>query len=243
MIEIELNPLLNWEQLAQQYHSKARIQIGNFLTESSIERILQCLQKEISWHLAYYDGKARLLSHEDLRKKTPEEVRNLQAHLAKVASSSAFHYIYDCYPLIRAYKEKWEPDLYLNRWLEFINGEVFLKVMRKLTGHADITRADSQATRYSQNQYLTRHNDDVPAEVRRAAYVLNITKNWDPNWGGYLQFFNKGKNLDDGFIPEFNTLNVFSVPQDHSVGCISQFAQRYRYTMVGWLRGPEELEF
>lgn len=239
MIEIKLNPQLNWDDLAEEYKHKQRLQIPNLLTDFSVERILQCLEKEIDWHLAYYDGSARLLSYKELREKTPEQFSELQTYLSKVARESVFHYMYDCYPLIRAYKENWQPDLFLNRWLEFINSEVLLSAMRKLTGHTDITRADSQATRYGPNQYLTRHNDDVPAEARRAAYVFNLTKNWDANWGGYLQFFNKEKNLSDGFIPEFNTLNIFSVPQDHSVGCVSQFAQRYRYTMVGWLRAPE----
>ena len=239
MIEIELNSQLNWDELAEEYKHKQRLQIPNLLTDSSAQRILQCLENEIEWHLAYYDGSARLLSYKELREKTPEQFSELQAYLKKVAGESVFHYMYDCYPLIRAYKENWQPDLILNRWLEFINGEMLLSAMRKLTGHTDITRADSQATRYGPNQYLTRHNDDVPSEARRVAYVYNLTNSWDPNWGGYLQFFDKGKNLNDGFFPEFNTLNVFSVPQDHSVGCISQFAKRYRYTMVGWLRAPE----
>jgi len=238
-VEIKLNPSLDWAALAEQYKHKKRLQIPNFLCETSAERLLQCLEKEIDWHLAYFDEVPGLISYTSLQQQSPQQITQLHNRLTKVAREAPFHYLYDCYPLLKAYKENWDPNLYINKWLELINGELVLTIIRKLTGHDDVSRGDSQATRYGPNQYLSRHTDDVPSEARRAAYVLNLTKYWDPNWGGYLQFFENNKNLSDGFVPEFNTLNIFSVPQDHSVATISRFAQRYRYTMVGWFRAPE----
>lgn len=239
MTTIELNPSLNWAALATDYSRKNRLQIPNFLADESATRLFQCLEKEIEWHLAYRDGGPGLVSYKSLNGKSPEEFRQFQKRLAQVAAQAPFHYLYDCYPLLQAYKENWHPDLYINKWLEFVNTEEVLTAIRKLTSLNDITRADAQAARYGPNHYLTRHTDEEPSEGRLAAYVLNLTQGWDPNWGGYLQFFENGKNLTDGFMPEFNALNIFTVPQDHSVANISQFAQRFRYTLVGWFRAAE----
>jgi SM-20-related protein len=240
LTKIELNPNLDWDTMREHYSVKNRLQIRNFLTEASAERLLHCLESETKWYLAYLDSEPKLVSYQALEKKTPQEYRQLQQRLAKVANEQPFHYLYDCYPLLQAYKENWEPELFINRWLEFINTDTVLTPIRRLTEQTDIIRADSQATRYGPNQYLTRHTDNVPSEGRRVAYVFNLTQSWDPNWGGYLQFFDQDKNLSDGFRPEFNTLNLFTVPQDHSVACISQFAKRYRYTLVGWFRAADQ---
>ena len=238
-MDISLNPENEWQSLAEAYQQKRRLQIKNFLNEESASRLLQCLEKEVPWHLAYLDDKPGLISYESLQKKNPDDIRHFQKRLADVAAKTPFHYLYDCYPLLQAYKEDWNSTLFINKWLEFVNTEPVLSAIRHLTGIEDITRCDAQATRYGPTQYLSRHTDDVPSEGRRAAYVLNLTRRWDPNWGGYLQFFDKNENLSDGFKPEFNTLNIFSVPQDHSVAGVSQFAQQFRYTLVGWFRAAE----
>ena len=36
-------------------------------------------------------------------------------------------------------------------------------------------------------------------------------------------------------MPRFNALNVFAVPQPHSVSIVSPFAVGARYSVTGWL--------
>lgn len=237
--EIELNPTLDWVAIAKEYSIHKRIQIPNILTEQSAERLLLCLEKEVTWHFAFMSDSPNLISYTDIGNKTDLELREFRQQLSDISKKNTFQYNYDCYPLLQAYKEKWHPTLYINRWLEFVNSQVMLTVIRKLTDISDIVRGDGQATRYGPNQYLTRHTDDVPSEGRRVAYVMNLSKEWDPNWGGYLQFFTENGNLHEAYLPRFNSLSLFKVPQDHSVGVIAHFAKKYRYGLTGWFRAPQ----
>ena len=71
---------------------------------------------------------------------------------------------------------------------EFINSPRFLEFVRRLTGLDDIRWADGHATLYRAGHFLKFHTDEKPADKRRAAYVLNFTKDWGRDWGGLLQF-------------------------------------------------------
>ncbi len=52
---------------------------------------------------------------------------------------------------------------------------------------------------------------------RIAAYVLNMTPQWRPDWGGALLFSDRPGHISEGYLPAFNALNLFSVPQEHLV--------------------------
>jgi len=49
----------------------------------------------------------------------------------------------------------------------------------------------------------------------------------------------EGSGIAQSFVPAFNALNLFAVPQPHSVGFVTPFAARRRYSVTGWLRGRE----
>jgi len=106
--------------------------------------------------------------------------------------------------------------------------------MREVTGLNDIAFADAQATLYRPGDFLTTHDDKTGGHKRRAAYVLNMTPGWCPDWGGILQFFDERGNVSQGFVPAFNALNVFRVPAEHAVSQVALFGG-FRYSVTGWL--------
>ncbi|MEM9055385.1 MAG: 2OG-Fe(II) oxygenase family protein, partial [Pseudomonadota bacterium] len=124
----------------------------------------------------------------------------------------------------------------LKQVYEFINGKDFLGACRSLTGFDQISFADAQLTRYGPGQFLTRHDDDVQGKNRLVAYVLNLTPNWRTAWGGVLEFQDESGNITEGFLPAYNVLNVFKVPQSHAVSYVTPFTRAYRYAITGWLR-------
>lgn len=95
---------------------------------------------------------------------------------------------------------------------------------------------DGQATRYLPGHFLTGHDDDVAGKGRIAAYVLNLTPAWRTEWGGLLQFHDPAGDVLRGLLPRFNTLNLFTVPQLHSVSLVAPFAASPRYAVTGWIR-------
>ena len=87
-----------------------------------------------------------------------------------------------------------------------------------------------------QKTVATRHVDAHSGEGRRVAYVLNFAPDyWHTDWGGYLVFFDEEGDIVEGFRPRFNALNLFRVPQAHSVTFVPPFAPAARFAISGWL--------
>ena len=147
-----------------------------------------------------------------------------------------YQFIYSFFPILNAYFSPDAPRFGIFDFYEFINSEPVLEFIRKVTGLGDIQWADAQATWYKPGHFLKAHNDEHSGEGRRAAYVMNLSPDWDRDWGGFLQFFDADDNVEEAFKPTFNTLNIFTVPQLHSVSMVSTYVSAERLAVTGWFR-------
>ncbi len=235
MSEFTLNPQLEPDRLAQHYRKARRIQIRDVLTPASAERIATCLERDVPWAFAWFDGEQpRYHRAEELSAMAPAAREELTRKLYQVAAEG-FQYAYQTYPMLDAYLGKWQQVPLLDRLLEFLNSAPMLEFVRAVTGHHDIVKGDAQATCYGPGHFLKIHND-INEPERVAAYVLNFTRHWHPDWGGYLQFYDEQLDVEQAFIPRFNAMNVFSVPQQHSVSYVAGYAAMRRYSITGWFR-------
>lgn len=229
-----LNPNLNILQLAADFEPRGRIQIQNVLLPEVAERLYLCLEREVPWGVAYIDGEqSRLLDAQTIATFTQSDWLNLN-NKVQARAANKFQFIYNSYMMITAYKEKRDPNLVLHGMVEFINAPPFLDFMRQVTGIPDIIKADAQATRYLPGHFLKKHNDSVAHQSRMVAYVLNLTKNWQADWGGLLQFLDDKNVVTETFFPSFNSLVLFRVPMWHLVSYVSPFAKYARYAITGW---------
>ncbi|TVV74499.1 2OG-Fe(II) oxygenase [Sphingomonas solaris] len=112
-------------------------------------------------------------------------------------------------------------------------------ILRRITGAVDVDYADGQATAYSSGDFLTGHDDAVAGKRRRAAYVIGLTPVWRVEWGGLL-LFHGADGAVSGHMPGFNTLDVFAVPQMHSVSPVAPAAACRRLAITGWLRAADD---
>jgi SM-20-related protein len=119
---------------------------------------------------------------------------------------------------------------------DFLNGEAFLDFARRLTGEPRIAFCDAQATRYRGGDLLTAHDDISEGKNRLFAYVMNFTPRWRPDWGGLLAFIDADGHISEAYTPAFNALNIFSVPQMHTVTQVTPFAGAERLSITGWIR-------
>lgn len=235
-VPIVFNPALNVASLAKDYARKQRLQIKNILSDESAERIHQCLSYETPWGLVYNKGPETVeLSREQLTSLSPEQTRTTYAEIYQRARSD-YQFVYHYYPILTSFQSGLYKDFFLHRVLEFLNTDTSLNFIRALTGLNDIVKADAQATFYKGSNFLHLHNDEEKQEGRRCAYVLNFTKDWQSNWGGYLQFFDSAGNVEEALKPIFNALHIFTVPQLHSVSFVPPFARGQRFAITGWFR-------
>jgi len=190
------------------------------------------LSQEFPWGLAFrLDGKpVTRIATASLDELEAEERQKLRQQLTE-----PFQFIYNTYMMVTAYLEQRDPELLLHRVLEWLNSDEVLNYFRALTGVADIVKCNAQATRYLPGHFLKNHNDFNATEGRRFAYVLSLTKGWQADWGGLLEFTDADGNVVRTIVPSFNALNVFEVPQDHSVSFVAPYAERPRLAITGWM--------
>lgn len=233
---LELNSALDRAALAREFSIGKRIQVHNYLTPQSAERLFTCLSSETQWRLVYYDGEKPVqLTQAQLKAMTPARQAGLEREILERARND-YQYVYYTYPILETYKAGQDSGHFLHRYLEFVNSEPVLELIRAITGIPEILKGDGQATLFERGQFLKLHVDEDIGEGWRAAYVLNLTKTWQRDWGGLLQFFDATGNVEVAFLPAFNVLNMFAVPQDHSVSYVTPFAAGPRYSITGWFR-------
>ena len=237
----ELNPQLDRAALAAEFAVRKRLQIRDVLTEETARELRDIMHTQVPWGMGMQAGanaKGRGFSAADLRDPVlAQEAMELAKATDAAAARGDYAYRSLRYSLVEAIQKGWDTTGTIEILLEHLNAEPFLGFMREVTGLPDLLRADAHFACYAAQHFLGRHNDSHVAEGWRIAYVLNLTiDDWHPDWGGYLQFYDKHGNVETGFRPRFNTLNMFLVPQDHAVSYVPPFAPRGRYAINGWLR-------
>ena len=228
-----INDALDLNRHRQQLVQRTRVQIPDFLQPEAAEAIHRCLREDTPWALAERSsGVSRTLDAAAYATMAEPERRAL-LEKAYAAARDGFQFSYDSYMIVRAVKEGWTPNL-LHGVLEFLNSPEFLAFARRLTGEPGINAVTAQGTRYRGGQFLTRHEDQEVNEGRVCAFVINLSRDWDSDWGGLLQFHDEHKRLVDTFVPYWNTLSLFRVPQAHTVSLVSPWAGADRLAVTGW---------
>ena len=217
-----------------------RVQVRNFLQPDLAERLRACLQTEVPWTLALRDADgARTIDHAAYAAMpAPALAALLEATAAGAridGREAGFRFAYDSYMMVTAYKQGRDPGLLLHRVLELFNTPEYVALMQSLTGDARVRRVNAQATRYRSGHFLRWHTDIDSTEGRLYAYVLNLSRDWQADWGGLLQFIDDDGGVLDTLLPRWNTLSLFAVPAGHAVSLVAPWAGDDRLAITGWL--------
>ena len=127
-------------------------------------------------------------------------------------------------------------QLFSNQLLALLNTSQFLDIINEITLLKNLKNTDGQLTQYKGGDFLTRHKDNISGETREIAYVISLSKNWHPDWGGLLQFFHDDGTPGLTLAPLFNNIVLFDVNKVHSVTNVASFAPIKRYSITGWFR-------
>lgn len=234
---LQVNPDLDRAALAAAFARDRRVRIPDLLTLAAADRLHACLSRETPWLYAWNEGdRVRLTPRADMAALPPAEQQALQRGILHRARGG-FQFMYYSYPMLSAYREGRDPDLFLHRLFEFLNSPPMLDLVRGVTGIGEIVKGDAQATFYAPGHFLTLHDDGgQPEEHRRVAYVLSLTRGWRADWGGLLQFHGPDGDVVEGWAPRYNSLALFEVPVPHSVSAVAHYAGAPRLSVTGWWR-------
>jgi Rps23 Pro-64 3,4-dihydroxylase Tpa1-like proline 4-hydroxylase len=225
---LELNPDLDRAAMAASFRRAGRVQVRSLLTDAAARRLHYALEHETPWGLMFNEGKK---THEFATVSTDDHQEFAVAAWERAHTS--FQYFYHYYRLLENRNVRPEPGHYLGKFVDFLTSQKFLSFIREITEVDMIAWASSTATLYKPLDFLSIHDDDHRGDRRLVAYALNLTPNWRPDWGGALQFYDTRDHIEEGYLPTFNTLNLFRVPKLHSVTQVSSFGG-LRYAISGW---------
>lgn len=230
-----LNPALDAAAIAERFARERRVQVRDFLAEGA-EALHAELRGRGDWTQVVNSGDRNFdLDRPARARMTPDQLRALD-EAVYAGARHGFQYRYESVRVPDAAAERAERSDLLSRFAAFLSEGEALDFLRAVTGRTDGGFVDAQATAYSPGDFLTAHHDEVKGKNRIAAYVFGLTPQWRPEWGGLLLFHGPDWDVETGLVPRFNCLNLFAVPQAHSVSEVTRSAANRRYSVTGWLR-------
>ena len=233
--KITINPDLDLEEYSKILQNKRRLQIPNLFTKESADYLYQLIVENKDWYLAYNEGNNFFESSMEQLQAVKSEQRQQLMNAIYARARTQFQYVFNQYYITQAINLNEQPGHPMHQMHHFMNSEETLEFMRKLTGESAIKKADSYATLYAPGHFLTQHDDRHEKHDRLVAYAIGMTKNWRQNWGGHTAFFDEVGNIEQAYIPGFNTLIIFLIPQSHAVQQVAPFAGGNRTSYIGWL--------
>lgn len=234
-----LNADLDRDALAEAFARDGRVQVRDLLTPETAEEIHRILAGATPWGIAWQAGdkeKPQAIESDELRSDPGAKQRDIMQATYAAAAGGDYAFQFARYPILNAYLGKWNEGGPHDLLLEYINTPDFLDFIRHVTGIPAIVKGDAQATLFAPGQFLGLHIDSHVAEGWIVAYVMSFTKDWKPDWGGYLNFFDEDGDVIAGYRPRFNALNMFKVPRSHAVSFVPPFAPVGRFAITGWFR-------
>jgi Rps23 Pro-64 3,4-dihydroxylase Tpa1-like proline 4-hydroxylase len=228
-------PKVDYSPFRERLHAHGRVQIPDILEDTYAEQIHAVLAAETEWSFAYQSGeKPQRLEHEAYAALSQEQRAELVARVAR-DSRGHFGYAYDNYSMVERYADASREEHVLRRLVDVFHHDHILDFIRQLAGDPDITRVRVQATRYLPGHFLKCHDDTgYDEQQRRFAFVFNLGRGWRADWGGLLQILDGDGRVVDTFVPWYNSLSLFKVPQLHCVSQVAPWAETPRYALTGW---------
>ena len=233
-LPFRINPELDLDAIARAYAADGRVRIYSLLTEGAVE-LYEYFESRDDWiHVINTEDGVLELDRAARAKLGARRWAAIEAE-ALARARTGFQYRYEALRVPDDDEVEDENDL-LAAFARLMQSDEMLGLLAAVTGDRQPAFTDGQATAYGPGDFLTGHDDDVAGKNRLTAYVYGLTPRWRLEWGGLLLFHGPHDRTVSGLVPRFNTLDLFAVPQQHSVSEVTAAATHRRYAVTGWLR-------
>jgi SM-20-related protein len=222
------------------FRRAGRLHVPDFLDPSGAAGLHEALVRSTTWSRSLLLGQKPFTLSSTEWDALPDARRAALESGMWEQARTGFHYAFDTWAVsdeVEAGRRTGHPA---EAFYDFLNGPVFLDWVRATTGDERASYCDAQCTRYQPGDYLNGHTDEAEGKNRLFAYVMNLTPGWTVDWGGLLQFIDQDGHVAEAYTPAFNALNIFKVPQPHSVSMVAPFAGGDRLAVTGWIRSRRD---
>lgn len=229
------NPSLELEEAAEELATTGRLQLHDFLTDDSAHSLHAAIASHSPWFVSFNEGSENFEILKDDLDRIPQPQKLRFRQQVEERASRQFQYLFYQYYVTEMDRRSEGVDYPLTQLQALMNSPETLDIFRALSGEPRVTDVDVMVSRYERGHFLMQHDDSHSKRDRVAAYVLNLTPEWRADWGGHLAFFDKIGNIERALVPRFNTLNMFTVPQEHAVQMVAPYSPKARLSVTGWL--------
>ena len=223
-----INSIADYTNYKTTFDNKKRLKIDNFLNRNFAESLYNACITEKNWILASGIDKNKYE-----KKHIPQNDKINQSQIKNV--SSAFGKDQFSYAFYRSMNgEKMNYHEFTLR--KILNSAEFIRILNEIT-NLNLTKLNTLfMSKYTSGNFLSTHSDKGNG---RLAFVINLSKNWKPQYGGNLHFLNEDRTeIIDTFVPGFNNLTIFYVPENtgipHYVSHVSPNVKNQRFAISGW---------
>ncbi len=223
------NIINNITTLNNIFNINKRIKINDFLNEKFAEGLFIHVHFEKNWTLATGIDKNK---YEKPAIPQNDKINNIQIKNI----NNAFGKDQFCYNFYRSMNGGSKMSFFEYSLRNVLSSTDFIDVLNKITGLNLSKLTTLFLSKYKNGNFLSPHTDKGNGKI---AFVINLTKNWKPQYGGILHFMNDDRtDIIDSFVPSFNSLMLFEVPPDkgipHYVSHVSPNVKYSRYAITGW---------
>ena len=229
-----LYPVIDIGGLSRRYAETGRVSIEPFLAPGGAEALYEVLRSRTDWRQVVNSGEKLFELDRAAQQALDDEQRQALDQAVYAGARRDFQFRYETVRVPDGARERRASDDALFRFADWLSTGPARDLLRTITGNARISFADAQATAYSPGDFLTSHDDAVEGKNRSAAYVLGLNPEWRIEWGGL--FLMHDREGAQALVPRFNRLNLFRVPQMHSVSEVTRATPYRRYSITVWLR-------
>ncbi len=233
---LKLDPGLTAADVAPAFRRFGRVHVPGALTNPAARRLYASLVEETPWMRIFNHGAQIYRLTVDEWDRLSQTARDQLLDGLYAEARGGFQFLYDSYNITDAVERGARLGLAVEAVHDFVNGSAFLDFVAEIADEPRARRADAQATLYRPGHFLTQHTDEQGGSDRLLAYVLNLSPDWRPDWGGLLAFMDPDQHVAEAYTPRFNALNLFRVPQSHCVTAVAPYAGGPRLSITGWIK-------
>ena len=230
MINIDSIDIL---KLKEQFKNHNRIVINNFLLNDHAESFYEFYNEKMPsnwWHASSYPSFTKGESHEFIP-VTDENYHTIQINKSysnKCLNDNVYSYFF--YRTLTHNEGCNCTHCSIN---DFLCTPKMVNILNEITDLKLEKPTTIFANKYTSDCFLATHTDDGNG---RLAFVLHLTKDWNPCWGGLYMDHTDPYNIKT-LLPSFNKMVMFKVGNNqtpHSVSCVTNNLTRKRISVTGW---------
>lgn len=113
-----------------------------------------------------------------------------------------------------------------------LSSQPFIEILEKISGLKALVCNEINISYYSKDDFITIHADQNKGNF---AITLSFTDEWNPVYGGLLNFCDNSYNVIETLIPSLGTLCMFKIIENKSHHFVSKVnVNKNRYVISAW---------